>query len=214
MAYQYRRVSKGIVPTRTILIVTEGSKTEPSYFRTLKSRHRLLSVEVSIEASDGSDPHSILQSACNLREERHRVAKSNTRIAPYDEVWIVFDTEGAQHHRHQQIPSVLAKASQKNVNVAWSNPCFEFWLLLHVSDRQKPYSDCRAVNHDLKSVDNLPGYSKSMDMAPFMERVQIACERAAKCNDERHQGESYTNNPSTVVHRLVELLLANSRHQP
>jgi len=47
----------------------------------------------------------------------------------------------------------------KNVKVIVSNPCFEYWLLLHYEYTAKPFKDCNEANQLLKKY--LTDYDKS-----------------------------------------------------
>ena len=50
-------------------------------------------------------------------------------------------------------------AKLKNVKVIVSNPCLEYWLLLHFEYTAKPFNDCKEVNQLLKK--HLKDYDKS-----------------------------------------------------
>ena len=54
---------------------------------------------------------------------------------PDDELWMLLDTDHCTQGTHLQgFTGALREASQQGVQVALSNPCFEFWLLLHHLD--------------------------------------------------------------------------------
>jgi hypothetical protein len=106
------------------LIVSEGSVTEPEYFRALRDRLGLASVLVDIVSADGTDPVSVVDHAERLRRARMREAKrgSLTRVA-YDEVRAVFDTE--RHDTNSRLAPALDRARALGICVALSNPCVE-----------------------------------------------------------------------------------------
>jgi hypothetical protein len=92
----YRRRLGIKQPRRCILIVCEGAKTEPKYFRSLCRAKRLSPVEVEVIEGDscGSAPVSVVEYALRLRQERRRdVRRGVTKKLEYDEVWCVFDQE-------------------------------------------------------------------------------------------------------------------------
>ena len=111
---------------RRVLIVTEGRVTESSYFNELRRRERLTAAVVI--RADKSDPLGLVQDALDARDDAIETG------APYDSVWCVFDTEAPEPHNH--LGEAIAKAERSGVFVARSNPCFELWLLLHVSEKQ------------------------------------------------------------------------------
>src|SRR5690606_1617922 len=57
-------------------------------------------------------------------------AKDEYNFKDTDELWMIIDTD-----RWKNIPSIISACKrQSNMFVAVSNPCFEFWLLLHIKD--------------------------------------------------------------------------------
>jgi hypothetical protein len=70
----------------------------------------------------GKDPCELLQKARELRDKAER------KNQPYDEIWLVFDRDKVPLSTLQQ---VLKEAQAEGFNVAFSNPKFELWLLLH-----------------------------------------------------------------------------------
>jgi hypothetical protein len=91
-----------------------------------------------------------------------------------------------------------------------SVPCFEFWLLLHFTYTTKPFdapagnSICFRVIEELKNY--LPAYQKG-DQDIF-NKIQDKLDNAitnARSVEQYHQ-TSGTNNPSTLVHSMVEYL--------
>ncbi len=76
-----------------ILIVSEGSKTEPNYFREIRSAYRLHTANVEVRPSElGTAPIRVVQYAQALFEngDRH---KSHQRRA-FEKVYAVFDRDG------------------------------------------------------------------------------------------------------------------------
>ena len=87
-----------------LLIVTEGSRTEPGYFREIIADHRLPSAHVVVSPSLlGTDPRQVVDYAQDLflRGDPHR------RLAPkvYDRVYAVFDRDD-----HRSFHDALARA--------------------------------------------------------------------------------------------------------
>ena len=75
-----------------ILIVTEGAKTEPSYFKEIRKKYRLSSASVAIlPARSGTAPEQIVQEAIQLFKH----GDQNRGIAPesFDQVYTVFDRD-------------------------------------------------------------------------------------------------------------------------
>lgn len=91
---------------------------------------------------------------------------------------------------NDQYQYVLDKCRENGYGFCISNPCFEFWLLMHFDevmdlDKEKLLENPRVsarrryTEHELRRL--LPGYSKSRySVAPLMERLEKAI-----CNEKR-----------------------------
>lgn len=120
-----------------ILIVSEGSKTEPNYFKEICAEYRLHSANVEVRPSAfGTQPLQVVEYARELflQGDRHR------RIRPrvFEQVYAVFDRDD-----HPTFADALALS--RNIDGTLRNdlkrpvqfraipsrPSFEFWLLLH-----------------------------------------------------------------------------------
>ena len=76
------------MPAARVVIVTEGARTEPEYFKTFVRIHSAPTVEV-IPIGLGGDPRKVVDQAItelrNLRQDAH--------ISRKDSVWAVFDRD-------------------------------------------------------------------------------------------------------------------------
>ena len=193
-----RRAMKA--PYDVILIVCEGEKTEPNYFTELKKALRLSNANVRI-CGRGSDPLSVVDFAIEtFRQEQE-----------FDRVYCVFDRD--RHTRYNEAldrvrRTRLGKGSK--ILAIPSIPCFEFWLLLHFVYTTRPFdappgdSICSRVIEELKKY--LPAYKKG-DQDIFdtiQDKLDNAITNARKV-EQFHQ-TSGTDNPSTLVHSMVEYL--------
>ncbi|MGL4448682.1 MAG: RloB family protein [Shewanella sp.] len=71
-------------PYDRVLIVCEGSKTEPTYFNELKAHYGLSSANIAITPANGSDPMSVV----NLAKQQQQ--KERKQGDKYDRVYCVF----------------------------------------------------------------------------------------------------------------------------
>ena len=181
-----------------MLIVCEGTQTEPLYFEELKDRYRLSTANVQI-AGSGGEPYGLLRSAKNNQK---REARQGER---YDQIYCVFDRD-----EHPNFDRVSAEAESSGLRTARSWPCFEFWFLLHFGYTRSPYgrtgsgSPCEHCIRDLSK--HLPGYEKAQKgrFRQLEGRLDLAKKNAARAKvDARRTGEP---NPSTEVHELVDYL--------
>jgi RloB-like protein len=163
---------------RTILIVTNGQRTEADYFEGLRLEPWVTAaLRVKYE---GVAPNALPAKAAFLRDSND-----------YDAVWIVCDVD------EFDVVSAVAQAADNKVGIALSNPCFEVWLLLHVSSKCGGFNNCGQVQRALKR--HFPAWDKSrLNFADFRDGVTSAVERAKRLD------QSYDANPSTAVWRIVE----------
>ena len=187
-------------PYDRVLILCEGSKTEPSYFRSLVNRYRLSTANVLVVAS-GSDPSRLVNKAKSLRDEEKR------RGDRYDAVYCVFD-----HDQHTHFNTASNEACSAKLKLARSWPCFEFWLLLHFVYRRRPYAPSGNKTASENCVRELRQYLSdyTKGKADVFEVLEDQIE-TAKSNarlallDVKATGRC---NPSTEVHCLVAYLQA------
>ena len=185
-----------------VLIVCEGTKTEPAYFNEIRNELELSTANVEVTPADRSDPMSIVRYAKNLQNIS---ARQGNR---YDHIYCVFDRD--QHEEFQNAYLQLNTHTRSQFNSACSWPCFEFWLILHFEYSRRPFSDTqnRTASQNCESTlrNHLPYYTKGM--AGIFEKLypntDIAIENAKRAmKDAEQTGEK---NPSTEVHNLVKYL--------
>lgn len=186
-----------------VLIICEGEKTEPNYFNELVHYYKLNSANVEIDGSCGSSPKSVL-----LRAEK--LAKIELDKGDgYDRVYCVFDKDTHASYKETK-QKILNKHTVEQFFDVVSVPCFEYWLLLHFQYSTKPYhatassSIANEVLKDLKQV--LPDYSKGDQNTFFnlIHQLEFAKQNAKRALQSADK--SFTDNPSTYVHELVEYL--------
>ena len=79
-----------------ILIVSEGSKTEPNYFREIRVAHRLHTANVEVQPSElGTAPIQVVQYAQTLFEDGDR--HKNIQRRAFEKVFAVFDRDDRDH---------------------------------------------------------------------------------------------------------------------
>jgi len=193
-------------PRACVLIVCEGSKTEPGYFRSLCRKLRLHSAEVKICGEEcGNAPVSVVDFALEEQRRRKRDVKQGVALLAYESVWCVMDVE--QRGKNPTLPDALQRARDRKFNTVLSNPCFEFWILLHFEDSARPYVNCAEVITALQTAIGRP-YSKGEDIfALLFPRIGEAIQRAQSLEQrQRYDDANPVPNPSTQAHHLAEFL--------
>ncbi len=113
-------------PYDRVLIVCEGTKTEPQYFAGMVRHYKLSTANIKV-VGQGADPLSIVKKAKELsRQERDHEEN-------YDVVFCVFDRD-----EHTNFETATAAANSSNLRLSRSWPCFEFWFLLHFGYTRRP----------------------------------------------------------------------------
>ncbi|RPI73127.1 MAG: RloB domain-containing protein [Desulfobacteraceae bacterium] len=187
---------------KTILVVTEGEKTEPIYLISLRNQLKLHAADIQIINAPGTDALTIVNEAISRRDKRKREAKNDCTV-PYDSAWAVFDTERADSN--PKLHDALQLARSREIKVALSNPCFEFWILLHDTLTTAQFANCAEVIRRIKTGFN-PGYEKSNPTASeYLSKIQTAVPNSEFCR-RHHVASGGDGNPSTDVDLLVREL--------
>lgn len=192
-----------------ILIVSEGSETEPNYFKEIRAEHRLHSANVEVQPGVlGTEPLQVVDYARELFEAGDRYKGIRPRV--FEQVYAIFDRDDHRTYhnaleRARALDGKLRNDLKRPVKFAAipSRPCFEFWLLLHFEDvRHLIHRDevMRRLKRFLPDYDK--GYGQAFaDTKPHL-KVAIARARAlAQRGDPADDREPYTG-----IVDLVELL--------
>ncbi|WP_313418353.1 RloB family protein [Stenotrophomonas sp.] len=186
---------------KTVLIVCEGSKTEPGYLLDLVKDYGIHG-HVEITGDCGSAPISVVDHAIALFKER----------GSYDHVYCVFDKD-----RHVTFDQAVAKVSAsklvkkegKVVSTAkfeaiTSTPCFEFWIMLHYSDAAPPMQGYSDLLPRLKRIAGHSKYEKGVRRlyAALSEFTDTAIRNSKRV--EAASRASGSVNPLTRMHVLIE----------
>ena len=181
-----------------MLIVCEGTQTEPEYFADIRDYYRLSTANVKIVRT-GGDPRALVREAKTGQEREEQQGER------YDRIYCVFDRD-----EHPNFAAASAEAKSSGFRTVRSWPCFEFWFLLHFRYTRRPYrrtdygSPCENCIRDLRKY--MPGYEKARKgrFQELEDRLDSAGKHARRAlDDARKTGDP---NPSTEVHKLVEYL--------
>ncbi|WP_445722810.1 RloB family protein [Flavobacterium sp.] len=184
------------------LIVCEGEKTEPNYFKSFPKKIGKIIYDIDYDGG-GISTLRVVEKAIELK---------NNSKQKFDRVWAVFDRDS---FKQSSFNSAILKAKAHNIECAWSNEAFELWYLLHFHNRitamkrteyQKSIED--AINDKLKSKKKPFKYKKNAkDMYNLLDKHgnQELAIKWAKDLDSRINGENFASyNPNTLVYKLIE----------
>jgi hypothetical protein len=187
------------------LIVTEGTDTEPAYFKAMKdvinstySDHIQLGVY-----GTGDNTLSLFQKAKQL---------ASSSANGYKHVWVVYDTDDFPAEHIDKTAKLCASESTEETiyHALWSNQCIELWFLLHFSFMQ---SNLHRTSYFPKLTEILTSlglgkYEKNRTdmyqiLFPYMETAIANAEKLDKIN---HGKPPSASAPGTKVYELVEKL--------
>lgn len=190
------------------LIVCEG-ETERIYLNGIKTEFQLgKTKEIIIPDDNASSPISIVDYA----ELKYHEDSKDNEGNEYNYVFCVIDRD-----IHQTYSKALAKINTLNGKIPncqfqlfLSDPCIEYWFLLHYIYTDKPYnskgkkSRAKCVISDLKRFE--PKYAKNNNkiITGFISKLDTASKHAEKSlKDSQIRGNT---NPSSNFHLLIKKL--------
>lgn len=175
-----------------ILIVCEGEKTEPNYFKAF----RVTSANVEI-IGKGCNTKTLVQYAKKRNEE----GKNNGE--PYDQVWCVFDRDS---FTKEQFNAAIHIAENAGFHVAYSNEAFELWYVLHFEYLVADVGREKYQNKLTKLLGQKYRKNDKVMYAALLTKQKKAIRNAEKLLSEYSSGQPADNNPSTTVYLLVKEL--------
>ena len=186
------------------LIVCEGKKTEPNYFNGLKKQINekygnkvdVLIPEIEVKGTG--------RNTTDLVKYTQKFVNYASKV--YGQVWVVFDKDD---YSDEQFNSAIANC---DYNVAWSNPNFELWLLVHFKKISRYISKEDVLEQLNKEFQNngLGNYKKN-DANIFEKinkdgRLHTAIKNCEYMEDLNKNGQAAERNPMTKVYKIVDVL--------
>ena len=198
-----RRKSRQVICK--ILIVCEGTKTEPNYFEAFKTINRgTIIYDIDVRGL-GQNTMDVVDKAIELKQK-----------GDYDRVWAVFDKDSFSDNRFN---GAIIKAAAHGIDCAWSNEAFELWYLYHFVNRETAMSRTEYQRAISDAVNKSPNYKlkkqyqyakndkcnyQIMNTYGSMEQaIRFAEAKSQEYNDQRYA----SHNPCTMVFKLVKQLI-------
>lgn len=171
---------------KKILIVCEGSRTEPEYFQAFRVPKEVCEIKGS-----GNNTISLIKQAKILSDK-----------SDYNEVWCVFDRDSFPK---TNILGALRLAEKYGFKCAFSNESFELWYVLHFE-----YLDTQITRKQYCSkLSKHLGFKYSKGSQTIYKHLKLRQSTAIKnatklLNEICPQGSCrYDARPTTTVHELV-----------
>lgn len=194
----------------SFLIVTEGERTEPLYFKGIQKliKEKVGGMVEVVEAPE-IDIHGEGSSTGKLIEITDRIVKEAKII--YQNIWVVFDKDD-----FEDFDQAIKDGVSKGYKIAWSNQSFEYWLYLHFY-----YSDS-ALHRDVwnEKLDNIfeqyqlgdgtyqKNYIDIYNLVNSFDGVNTAIKHAKRRMASFRNGIDSPSeyDPGTMVYELVQEL--------
>lgn len=194
---------------QNILIVCEGSRTEPNYFKMFPVNKKIVSIDIR---GTGYNTISLVNKAIELKDKADKIKQS------YNQVWCVFDKDSFPDNNFN---NAINKALDHKIKVAYSNEAFELWYLLHFDYHnsaisRSQYYPLLSENICLLTNGKKTKYKKN-DTKIYellLDKQPTAINNAKKLNALYTDKRYSKHNPRTTVHLLVEELQKHSTQSP
>ena len=199
-----------------ILILCEDKVSVPKYLEKLIQELGLSPRRIVI-CGKGADPSDL------VKQGQEKLEKDDD----FDSLYFVFDRDTHEHYGDaicdMNNMSKEYKKIEIKIDIITSLPCFEFWLMLHLTDSAKPYSQnkssgmkspCESLQDSLKKLKNEHGKEifkeyKKTNVSEYYEELKKLRNTAIQ-NAEKiianSQDLKYFENPHTRMHILVKKL--------
>lgn len=178
---------------KRILVVTEGTETEPQYVERLNSHLRSKnSTAVVKSVGVGKDPLKVVEMCIEHR------GKAADRGKDFDICVCLVDVD-----QHATLPRAATLARQENILLLISNLKFEMWLRWHVEQKRSALTTSQ-----LDTLTKKLGLVKEKHLSPSFpfHGVHSACDVARRADPKMQAGVAGPN-PSSAMPILVDLLL-------
>lgn len=199
--------------TYHILIACEDKNTEPYYFGEYKKLFEEIWPKETLflkPIGTGRNSKGVVQQAI---EERSNLGTT------VDQTWAVFDKDDLDKSEGniKRFNEAFTSGKENDVKIAYSNECFELWLLLHFEDINKEAAIPRTeiynrLENAIKKYEPEFSYEHGnnniVDLTSKYGDKDAAIKRAEELfnyhKQEKHQ--PIESNPNTLVYNLVREL--------
>ena len=191
----------------SFLIVSEGTKTEPFYFKGL-SDYINLKYGNSLQSKPVIIPEGVGRSTVKLIREAQKLEKRGNVL--YSQVWVVFDKDD-----FADFDEAIALAQDLGYHAAWNNRSFEYWIFLHFnySDAALDQGEWAEKISKVFKDENIDanGYQKNnpkvFEIATQKGSLKKALKNAQRIEKEYPESTMPSKcDPCTKVHHLIQEL--------
>lgn len=160
-----------------IYIVCEGNETEVLYFKHFRTRNCLVDI-IPIPSKHKAAEHLV-------KHANSLIDKGSYNPKDGDLIWCVFDCDD---NKDTELKAALNHAEKQGYKIAFSNPAFEYWYLLHFEKHSGYIENSSSTIEILKNRNYLRNYGKSTDVFnDLLDKQSCAIKYAAERIKELNQ---------------------------
>jgi hypothetical protein len=167
------------------LIVCEGEKTEPNYFKSFR-------VPGLVVKGVGENPSRLVKTTQEYNQKDE-----------YDQIWCVFDRDD---WRTQDFNNAIKKAKTLKFRVAYSNEAFELWYVLHFEFLNTGIPRSQYIQKISSALGQQYQKNSTTIYNDLLNKQDTALKHATKLLSQYDPHEPAKDNPATTVHLLVQEL--------
>lgn len=198
-----KRIQKQRKIKDTILIITNGKRTEKLYFENLTHSFRS-TYKIKVEYKN-EQPDKLVDYAISMM------------FNSYNQIWCIFDIDDTYEDGH--LISALTNAKKNKIHIAYSNESFEVWLLCHLTGNISATLNRRSYIKEINNIIKSQYKKNDLDLLKnkFIPNVLQAAENAKKTY-QRYEAEYQKTSggnkdypiwdwkSTTTVYQLIEAL--------
>lgn len=200
------RPRQPFAPKKLYFFICEDEKSMCHYLDGLKKTyHKNVCIEIK-PSNKGRTAKKVLQSA---EEKEKQLKKDLGRKSDYT-VIACFDKDDNEIY---DIKNILNK-SKEHISTIYNNPCYEYWLILHMQNTSKIFTNSeqcvqlamklinKKYNQSFKDINKFKKFKKIYDI--IGQNIQTAIENA------KSQNFSDYNTTYTNAHKIFEEIINKS----
>lgn len=181
---------------RRILILCEDEKSSVLYLKRFPVDKDIVQVEY---VGTGLNTDGLMQEAIRRKKDAIRADSA------YAEIWVVFDRDSFPQRNFDRAFDLAS--SHQEILACWSNECFELWYLLHFQYQNTGMARERIFDEVGKKIGYIYQKNDGNIFEVLKDKLPTALKNADKLYQHNSTHKSLRENPSTLVHKLVKMLM-------
>ena len=183
-------------------IFCEGEKTEPNYLKGYIERKFPGTKLSPVCPTSKNTPVQLVEEA--IRKQREN--------PPGDLFWVVYDREGKSKYPNSLHAEARSNAVRHGIKIAFSNVCFEVWILLHFQPTVAAYTSYSDLRKRSKLKTHINNYDKGAKHLFSEYEISVARKSAKALNKNTVAGadsawrQPHQWNPYTDVYKLLDAI--------